>query len=73
MTEQCPKAWQRLGAATLLIVFVWAVVLPRLGAVPAIHRHTQLLDDTQIDAAEHAAMTIVTSMILNLGETVTRG
>jgi hypothetical protein len=29
--------------------------------------------DEKIDAAEHAAMTIVTSMILNLDETLTRG
>ena len=51
MTEQCPNAWRRLGAATLLIVFVWAVVLPRLGALPAIHRRAQLLEDKQIDTA----------------------
>ena len=29
--------------------------------------------DESIDAAQHAAMTIVTSMILNLDETLTRG
>ena len=29
--------------------------------------------DTNIDAARHAAMTIVASMILNLDETLTRG
>ena len=51
MTEHCPNAWQRLGAATLLIIFVWAVVLPRLGALPAIQRRAQLLEDKQIDAA----------------------
>jgi hypothetical protein len=51
MTIQKTKAWRRLGIATLLIVVVWTVVLPRLAQLPVVDRRLRFLDEHNIDPA----------------------